>query len=319
MITSGKSRPRQNGRELGTLEKVSINVPKKGSGSSQRKFTLKDQTPGNAFHRSGPTAMTPLSTTHRAAGSIAIALALAAGSAFAALSDEIQVYTDDINQPREFGLELHVNTTPSGRVTRDYPGEVVPAHGWRITPEFSYGLTSEWEAGLYVPTSRDNDGSFSVAGAKLRLKWLPVKPADKQLGWFAGANGELSRLAQKFSESRDSAELRLMAGYRGASWLLAINPVFGWNLSSGYRARTPDFGLSFKASHEIAEGIAVGLEHYSELGTTRRLLPANEQGHTLYLALDVETKALAVNFGVGRGLNSVTDKWTVKAIFGFQF
>jgi len=33
----------------------------------------------------------------------------------AALSDEIQVYTDDINAPGEFGLELHVNTTPKGR------------------------------------------------------------------------------------------------------------------------------------------------------------------------------------------------------------
>ncbi|TMH09602.1 MAG: hypothetical protein E6H68_18115 [Betaproteobacteria bacterium] len=53
----------------------------------------------------------------------------------AALSDEIQVYTDDINAPGEFGLELHINTTPKGRRVPDYPGEVVPNHGLRITPE----------------------------------------------------------------------------------------------------------------------------------------------------------------------------------------
>ena len=63
--------------------------------------------------------------------SLLCAMALVPGIALAALSDEIQVYTDDINAPREFGLELHVNTTPSGRGIPDYAGEAVPAHGLR--------------------------------------------------------------------------------------------------------------------------------------------------------------------------------------------
>ena len=162
----------------------------------------------------------------------------------AALSDEIQVYTDDINAPGEFGLELHINTTPKGRRVPDYPGEVVPNHGLRITPEFSYGLTETWEAGLYIPTNRDPSGNVSAAGAKLRLKWLPIRPAANEAGWFAGANGELSRLQQKFSQSRDAFELRIMNGYRDEAWLLALNPVFGWELSKGYRNSAPDFSLS---------------------------------------------------------------------------
>src|ERR1700730_8127318 len=113
------------------------------------------------------------------------ALALAPGLACAALSDEIQVYDDDINTPREVGLELHVNATPKGRSAPDYPGEVVPNHGLRITPEFSYGLTKTWEAGLYIPTNREPSGDVSVAGAKLRLKWLPICPAADEAGWLA--------------------------------------------------------------------------------------------------------------------------------------
>jgi len=104
--------------------------------------------------------------------------ALVPGPGFAALSDEIQVYDDDINAPREFGLELHANTTPNGRSTPDYPGEVVPNHGLRLTPEFSYGLTRAWEAGLYVPTNFDPQGHGSLAGWKLRLKWLPIHGDD---------------------------------------------------------------------------------------------------------------------------------------------
>src|SRR5262249_22101175 len=100
-------------------------------------------------------------------------LALWPAIASAALSDEIQVYDDDINAPREFGLELHANTTPSGRTAPEYPGEVVPAHHFRLTPEFSYGITRAWEAGLYLPGSFDNDGRGSLGGWKVRLKFLP--------------------------------------------------------------------------------------------------------------------------------------------------
>src|SRR5213595_2173290 len=137
-----------------------------------------------------------------------VAACLVAATVHAALSDEIQVYTDDINAPGEFGLELHVNTTPNGRRTRDYPGEVTPHHGWRVTPEFSWGLAKDWEAGLYLPASRDANGNTQLAGAKLRLKWLPVRPQEGDTGWFFGANGELSRLKKQSSESRTSAELR---------------------------------------------------------------------------------------------------------------
>jgi hypothetical protein len=243
------------------------------------------------------------------------ALALAPGPARAALSDEIQVYDDGINAPRVFGLELHANATPSGRSAPDYPGEVTPNHGLRLTPEFSCGLTEAWEAGLYVPTNRDASGNVSLAGWKLRLKWLPVHGAEGEGGWFAGANGELSRLEQKFSSSRDSFELRVMGGYRAQEWLLAVNPVFGWSLSSGYRSSTPDFSLGIKATRKIAAGIALGGEYYSELGTTSRILPLNAQANTLYAVVDVDLKGWGFNFGIGRGLTGSADRYTVKAIF----
>jgi hypothetical protein len=91
-------------------------------------------------------------------------------------ADEIQVYTDDIDKPGQFGLELHLNTTPSGRSTPDYPGEVTPRHGIRVTPEFSYGLPHNLELGLYLPFVRDANGTTYLAGTKVRLKWLLCDP-----------------------------------------------------------------------------------------------------------------------------------------------
>jgi hypothetical protein len=235
--------------------------------------------------------------------------------AAAALSDEIQVYDDDINAPSEFGLELHANTTPKGRSTPDYPGEVVPNHGLRLTPEFSYGLTRAWEAGLYVPTSIDPDGHGSLAGWKLRMKWLPLHPEEGQAGWFAGANGELSRLQQRYSQSRESFELRTIFGHRAEDWLLAVNPVFGWDLSPGFRSGTPDFSLGIKATRKIAEKTSIGAEYYSEMGKLDAILPLHAQANTLFAVIDTELKSLGINFGIGRGLTGSADKWTVKAIF----
>ena len=245
--------------------------------------------------------------------------AMLCGVCHAALSDEIQVYADDINAPKEFALELHANTTPSGRRIADYPGEVVPNRGIRLTPEFSYGLTESFEAGLYLPVSRDGSGNTALAGWKLRLKWLPIHGSEEEGGWFLGANGELSQLQQKFSASRKGFELRFMGGYRAPSWLLAVNPVFGWNLSNGYREKTPEFGLSMKASHKVAGSVSLGAEYYTALGTTAHILPHGEQDNTLYATIDVESKKWSLNFGVGHGLTQATDKTTVKAILGFRF
>jgi hypothetical protein len=248
-----------------------------------------------------------------------VLLALGAGGeAHAALIDEIQVYTDDINAPGQFGLELHLNTTPKGRSTPDYPGEVVSNHGWRLTPEFSYGIAPDWEAGLYLPASRDASGNTELAGAKLRIKWLPVKPAEGESGWFFGANGELSRLKKRFSDSRTSAELRLMGGWRNRDWLFALNPVFGWNLSDGLRSGAADLSLGTKIARTVAPGVAVGVEYYADAGTTSR--PTLEgQAQTLYGAIDVELGGWSINFGIGRGLSRTADRLTMKTIVGVPF
>ena len=57
----------------------------------------------------------------------------------------------------------------------------------------------------------------------------------------------------------------------------------------------------------------------AELGKLAHFSPQAEQAHTLYLAVDVDRGPVGFNFGIGRGLNSATDKWTVKAIFEIPF
>ena len=250
---------------------------------------------------------------------LALALDIGLAPAHAVLPDEIQVYTDDINKPREFGLELHVNTTPKGRTTPDFPGEITPYHGLRVTPEFSYGLARDWEAGLYMPYVRDAQGITHFAGPKLRLKWLPVQPAAEGQPWFMGANFEYAQVASNLEQSRYTFELRPIIGYRGSEWLIAVNPILGWALSGPDRDGKPEFSPSVKLARDAAPGIALGAEYYAGLGKINDFLPRAEQGHTLYFTIDYDRKPWVFNFGIGRGLTEATDRWTLKAIFELPF
>ena len=250
---------------------------------------------------------------------VAALAAVAMPAAFGASSDEIQVYTDDINKPGEFGLEVHVNTTPRGRSTPDFPGEVTPSHGIRFTPEFSWGLTRTLEAGLYLPYVRDAQGTTHFSGPKLRLKWLPLQPGKGGTGWFAGVNLEYAWVAPELEQATRALELRPIAGYRGSQWLLAANPILGWALNGPGRSGKPDFSPAFKLARTLAPGLALGAEYYAELGRVRNFLAHGAQSHTLYLALDYDRKPWVFNLGIGRGLTGATDRWTLKAIFDVPF
>lgn len=241
----------------------------------------------------------------------------ALGSAHAALYDEIQVYDDTVNAPGEFGLETHINTTPRGRKTPDWPGEITPHHGTRVTAEFSYGLTETLEAGLYLPSNIDAQGNYDFAGPKLRLKWVPGRAPEG--GWFYGLNFEFEKLSRRFEESSTGIELRPILGYRGRDWFFATNPVLEYSLDKGYRGGGFDFAPSVKVTRKVGDRVAAGIEAYSELGRLAHWSPSAAQQHTLYLVTDIERGDWAFNFGIGRGLNAQTDRWTLKGIIEFPF
>jgi hypothetical protein len=245
---------------------------------------------------------------------LAAALAFfACAGARAALPDEIQVYIDDLEKKGERGVEVHVNTTPSGRSAPAYPGEVTPYHGLRVTPEISWGLGHDMDWGLYLPFSRTADGTVYFAGPKFRLKWMPLLPAEKGTGAFAGVNGEIAFVDERFEQPRRVGEIRPIVGYRGSEWLLAFNPILELDFAGEEKGK-PVFAPAAKVSRNISRKLALGAEYYAVLGKLSQLAPRAEQEHVLFLVLDTEW----LNFGVGRGVSgTAADRWTVKAIFSF--
>ena len=68
-----------------------------------------------------------------------------------AQTDEIQVYTGEINKPGEFSITLHNNFTPIGPKQSAFMGGVVPNHSLNGVPEYALGITPWLELGAYLP------------------------------------------------------------------------------------------------------------------------------------------------------------------------
>ena len=64
---------------------------------------------------------------------------------------EIQVYQADVNEPGQFGVEVHANYTVKGETVPVYPGEVPPDQVFRLTLEPALGVTRWLELGGYLP------------------------------------------------------------------------------------------------------------------------------------------------------------------------
>ncbi|MFC3652929.1 hypothetical protein ACFONN_15330 [Dyella humi] len=245
---------------------------------------------------------------------VLVAASLIAPLAHADLTDEIQVYDDSINHQGQWGLELHLNTTPDGRSIPAYPGEIPPDHGFRTTMEWSYGITDTLEAGLYLPFLHDAAGTNYFAGPRVRLKWIPIKPAEGSSGPFLGLNVEVSAVNERLEQGRPAVELRPIIGYRSPLWLIAFNPVVDATFHPRYGNSSSDFAPALKVARTVWSGTALGLEYYNDFGRIGSFDPARKQNQQLFAALDVTRGLIPFNFGIGRGLNDASDKWTVKAI-----
>lgn len=244
-----------------------------------------------------------------------VAASLAAPLAHADLTDEIQVYDDGINHRGQWGLELHMNSTLEGRSTPAYPGEIPPDRGFRTTMEWSYGITDTLEAGLYLPFLHDAAGTNYFAGPRVRLKWIPLKPAEGGAGPFLGLNVELSAVNGRLEQGRPAIELRPIIGYRSPLWLIAFNPVLDATFRPRYGSSSSNFAPALKVARTVWTSTALGVEYYDDFGRIGQFDPSRRQNQQLFAAIDVTRGLVPFNFGIGRGLNDASDKWTVKAIF----
>ncbi|SPE59653.1 conserved hypothetical protein [Verrucomicrobia bacterium] len=234
-------------------------------------------------------------------------LALSLGVA-RAQTDEIQVYDAEIAAPGKFNLTLHSNYTPDGRETPAFPGGIVPDKSFNGVPEWAYGVTKWFEAGLYLPVYSVSRGrGLTFDGLKGRTLFVSPQAADRS--FFYGANFEYSYNSKRWDTSRFTSEVRPIIGWHLHPVDLIVNPI----LDTDYHGfRYVDFAPATRLAYNFSPRWAVGLEEYADFGTFAQFRPMNRQFHQLYGVVDYAGKLLHVEFGVGVGLTSVSDQVTLK-------
>lgn len=251
-----------------------------------------------------------------AAGALIAGLLCLAPLPAAAAPDEIQVYTEELDEPGEFGLELHVNYAIHGQRSPSYEGETPSHHVLQTTPEFSYGISKTLEAGLYLPVAFSPDGGAYGNGLRFRLKYIAPRAEEDPFFW--GLNVEYGYSSRRVAESYTAMELRPIIGYHGSDWQVAFNPILDTDLSPNV-SRKPQFQPALKVTRRVAEGVFAGAEYYGDYGPPGDPLPASERSHYLFGVADVELKGYDLNIGLGRGFANAGDRWVAKAIIAFPF
>ena len=247
-------------------------------------------------------------------------LATLAGAAFlfgaahpARATDEIQVYNATIAAVGQFTIQQHLNDVALGLKDPPFPGGIVSNHSLNGTPEFAYGVTDWWELGLYLPFSIQNQQFLSDA---FKIRTLFVSPNADKRDFFYGVNLEFSNTTPKFAQTRFTLEVRPILGVRNADWEFIVNPI----LDAGFgKLGELDFAPAARVARKLAPDTYVGLEYYADFGQIGSFPGLADQQHTLFVVTDFKLGVLDVDFGIGYGLTSSSDRWVFKTILGYAF
>src|SRR5204862_5086149 len=198
-----------------------------------------------------------------------------------AQTDEIQVYDGGLAAPGTFNLTLHTNFTPNGLTTPAFAGAVVPDQSLNGVPEWAYGVTAWFEAGLYLPLysigERSGHTSAMLNGVKVRVLFAVPRADERTL--FYGVNFELSYNAKHWDPTRITSEIRPIIGWHLQPVDIILNPIFDTSYDG---LENLDFAPASRVACDLSRSWQLAIEEYADFGTVHQFYDGNQQTHQLY-------------------------------------
>jgi hypothetical protein len=227
-----------------------------------------------------------------------------------AQTDEIQVYDAEIAAPGVFNLTLHNNFTPSGQIDAQEPGGVIPDHALNGVPEWAYGVTPWFEAGLYLPLyTVTNDGAVLFNGFKLRT--LFVEPNAAEQTFFYGINFEFSYNTPHWDPHRYTGEIRPIIGWHLGPLDFIVNPIVDNDYEGVGKL---DFAPETRLAWNVSKVWAIAAEEYDDFGPLQHFYGHDVQSHQLFSVVDYRGAALSIEAGLGFGMSPGADHRVIKLI-----
>lgn len=236
---------------------------------------------------------------------------MAVSSLAAAQTDEIQVYDGALASVGTFNLTLHNNYIANGLKGQSFPGAVAADKSWNGVPEWAYGVTDWFEAGLYLPLySHDDTMGWGINGMKLRTLFAVPHGDDRAVVY--GVNFEFSYNATRWDTRRITSEIRPIIGWHLKPVDIIVNPIVDTRYEGGIKGL--ELVPSARVAYNVGDTWAIAGEEYADFGTLGHLQGTSNQVHQAFAVVDHTGGAVDVEAGVGFGITSVSDKLTFKLI-----
>ncbi len=225
---------------------------------------------------------------------LAAALALVSGAA-AAVSPDLKISSDDLNEAGEHFLELQAS-----KASRPGPHAADPRVPFQFLGEYSYGITDSWQVAVKLPFAREEGARGLGGGAELRY----LGPHDRAKGGYWGVDLSAARERERPGDAPGSTvEIQPVFGYRTRAWHFSANVPIGFPASGPDRSAT--LGFQSKAGRRLGAQ-EVGLEFFRHADRTRHL----------FLAWD-KVYGNELNVALGRGLTEASERWILKLAYSF--
>lgn len=226
-----------------------------------------------------------------------------------AQADEIQVYDGGLAPVGVFNLTVHNNYTPDGIKEPAFEGGVTSHHSFNGVPEWAYGVTRWFEAGLYLPLyTHDESLGWKIDGFKLRSLFA-VPDADSRR-FFYGANFEFSINADHWADKRFTSEVRPIIGWHFDRVDLIVNPIVDTDYDG---LKNLEFVPAERVAFNASPRWAVALEHYADFGHVSDFYEFTNQSHQIFGVVNY-AGPLEVELGLGFGLTEASDGFQIKVI-----
>lgn len=230
---------------------------------------------------------------------------------------EIQVYGADTVAPGNLMVELHSNYTVKGQ--KEVIDGVFPTnHQEHETLELTAGINHWAEIGFYVFTSEQAGHSVQWVGDHIRPR---VRAPDSwHLPVGLSLSTEVGYQRAVYSPDTWTWELRPIIDKTVGRWYFALNPA----LERTWHGPDVNKGLGFapgaKVGYDFTRKINAGIEYYADYGGIARFDTLHDQQQQIFAVTDLNVSPRwEINFGVGVGPTSATDKLLVKGILGRRF
>jgi hypothetical protein len=225
-------------------------------------------------------------------------------------TDEIQVYDAVIAEPGVFNVMTHLNFTPIGRKTPEFPGAIIANDSFQTTVEWAYGVTPWFEQGLYLPVTTPHSTNYGGTIDGFKIRELFVRPNADDHKFFYGLNFEFS-VNHHFWEPRTiTSEVRPIVGLHLKPWDIIFNPIVDTDYTGG--VRNLQFNPATRVAYNFNEQWAIAAEEYSGFGALHDFLPVSEQFHEVWAVMNHSTKIVKIEAGVGVGYSAGADRLTFK-------